>query len=95
MMFSVHDGKTAMNITRIVRSLFINRLFTFQSFVAPADQVKRAMIGCIYREETLRFLGGISAVIISRTPELIDLRLFRISSPAPEVNAGQWLSVAA
>ena len=36
------------DVTRFVRSLFSNQLFTFQSVIAPADQLKSAMIGGIY-----------------------------------------------
>lgn len=36
------------DVTRNVRSLFSNQLFTFQSVIAPADQVEGAFIGGIY-----------------------------------------------
>lgn len=32
------------DVTRFVRSLFINRLLTFQSFVTPADQFEGALV---------------------------------------------------
>ena len=84
-----------MNVTRNVRSLYINRLFTFQSFVTPADQFKSGVICGIDREKALRLLCRITAVIVSRTPELVDSRLCRIAAPAPEVESGQRLAIAA